>query len=73
MGWGIKWGGALVMPGLSRLAATKASERTSVLKEKRKFAEEMRLSRGKGAKGQDKGLDKSWKGKGAGAVGAVDA
>ena len=72
MGWGIQRGGALVMPGLSRLAATKASERTSVLKEKRRFAEDMRLSKGRGKdKGQDKG--QAGKGKGGGAAGAADA
>ena len=46
----------------------KGEERTSVLKEKRKFAEEMRLSKGRG---KDKG--QAPKGKGGGAAGAADA
>ena len=53
MGWGVQRGGALVSPLLTRHAATKAAERSSILKEKRKYAEEMRLK--KTPKGKGKG------------------
>ena len=50
----------------------KGEEGTSVLNEKRKLAEAMRLSKGRGKdKGQDKG--QAGKGKGGGAAGAGDA
>ena len=55
MGWGIQKGGALVSPALIRFAANKAAERSSILKEKRKFAEEMRLRKPRGGKGGEKG------------------
>eukprot|EP00971_Amphidinium_carterae_P216646 4300776-Amphidinium_carterae.1 len=42
-------GGALVNPGLLKLAASKASERTQILKERRKIAEELRLRKNPGA------------------------
>ena len=51
MGWGVQRGGALVSPALTRHAANRASERTAVLKERRKFAEEMRLKKGGGGGG----------------------
>ena len=53
MGWGVQKGGALVAPRLSRHTAAKAAERSALLKEKRKFAEEMRLRRP--VKGNGKG------------------
>ena len=56
MGWGVQRGGALIAPGLSRHAANKAAERTSVLKEQRKWNEEVRLRRSKKpSKGKGKG------------------
>ena len=55
MGWGIQKGGALVSPALTRFAANKAAERSSIMKEKRKFAEEMRLRKPGGGKGGEKG------------------
>ncbi len=55
MGWGIQKGGALVSPALTRFAASKAAERSSILKEKRKFAEEMRLRKPASGKGAEKG------------------
>ena len=54
MGWGVQEGGALVAPTLTRHAAARAAERTVILKEKREFAEEMRLRR-PGGKGAEKG------------------
>ena len=45
MGWGVQRGGALVAPVLSKMAAGKAAERSSVMKEKRKLMEEIRLKR----------------------------
>ena len=45
MGWGVQRGGALVAPALSRMAAGKASERSNIMKEKRKLMEEIRLKR----------------------------
>ncbi len=54
MGWGVQKGGALVAPTLTRHAAARAAERAVILKEKRKFAEEMRL-RKPGGKGSGKG------------------
>jgi hypothetical protein len=45
MGWGVQRGGALVAPSLSKHAAAKATERYSVIREQRKFAEEMRLKK----------------------------
>jgi hypothetical protein len=53
MGWGVQRGGALVAPTLSRHTAAKAAERSCLLKEKRKYAEEMRLR--KPGKGNAKG------------------
>jgi hypothetical protein len=53
MGWGVQRGGALVAPTLSRHTAAKAAERSCLLKEKRKHAEEMRLR--KPPKGSAKG------------------
>ena len=54
---GAQRGGALVSPALARHAAARASERSSVLKEQRKYQEEMRLERdgGRGRGGQPKG------------------
>lgn len=43
MGTGVQRGGALVAPALSRHVAARAAERSAILKEKRKFAEEVRL------------------------------
>ena len=63
MGWGPQRGGALVAPQLTKFVATKAKEKAEVLKEQRKFQEEMRLRRPPklpkgGAKGDGKGKDK---------------
>jgi len=63
MGWGVQKGGALVSPALTKHAAGRAAERSSILKEKRKYAEEMRLRRPtpkpkgteKGAAGSEQG------------------
>ena len=58
MGWGVQRGGALVAPALTRHAATRASERSSVLKEQRKYMEELRLrAPPKRPKGKGKGDD----------------
>eukprot|EP00971_Amphidinium_carterae_P330047 6462902-Amphidinium_carterae.2 len=59
MGLGEQTGGALVSPGLLKLAVSKASERTQIMKEKRKMAEELRLRKStenpKPGKGEGKG------------------
>eukprot|EP00973_Karenia_brevis_P018265 2507859-Karenia_brevis.AAC.1 len=41
MGWGTQRGGALVAPVLSKMAAQKTNEKMALLKEQRKYAEEM--------------------------------
>ena len=69
MGWGVQRGGALVAPALSRMAAGKASERSSIMKEKRKLMEETRLRRPASAwppnpKAKAYGEDPDGKGKG---------
>ena len=77
MGWGVQRGGALVAPSLTRRAAQRASERSSILKENRKLQEEVRLrkggrgggdgdGRGRGS-GRGKGKDKEGAAGGAGA------
>ncbi len=63
MGWGQQRGGALVAPQLSKFAAERAKERASILKEQRKYAEEMRLKKSVGGSGGRKG------GKGGNAAG----
>ena len=45
MGWGVQRGGALIAPALSRMAAGKSAEKSSIMKEKRKLMEETRLRR----------------------------
>jgi hypothetical protein len=55
MGWGIQQGGALVSPALTRCVASRAAERSSILKEQRKYAEEMRLRRPGSGKGGGEG------------------
>eukprot|EP00971_Amphidinium_carterae_P169288 3354109-Amphidinium_carterae.1 len=61
MGLGEQRGGALVNPGLLKLAASKATERTQIMKERRKMAEELRLRKnaqtpkGKGGEGKGAG------------------
>eukprot|EP00971_Amphidinium_carterae_P219605 4360073-Amphidinium_carterae.1 len=55
MGLGEQRGGALVSPGLLKLAASKASERTQIMKEKRKMAEELRLRKPTQSPKQGKG------------------
>ncbi len=57
MGWGLQKGGGLVSPALTRHAAAQAAERTTILKETRKFTEERRLR--KPGKGGDKGGGKT--------------
>ena len=42
MDWGGQRGGVLVAPSLAKHAAVKAKERSEILKEQRKFAEEQR-------------------------------
>eukprot|EP00971_Amphidinium_carterae_P214023 4247426-Amphidinium_carterae.2 len=59
MGLGEQRGGALVNPSLLKMAASKATERTQVMKERRKMAEELRLRTNpqnpKSDKGEGKG------------------
>ena len=57
MGWGVQRGGALVCPGLSKHAAARAAERSNLLRENRRFAEEMCLQKPK-SKAKGKGMDK---------------
>ena len=81
MGWGVQRGGALVAPVLSKMAAGKAAERSSIMKEKRKLMEEIRLKRptpgpngypkGDAYKGDGKGKKGDKEGGGAWAGGAV--
>ncbi|CAK0844954.1 unnamed protein product, partial [Prorocentrum cordatum] len=69
MGWGVTKGGALVVPALTRHVASRAAERSSILKGQRKHAEEMRLSRGrKPPKGAGKGGEGTPGADGAGAA-----
>ncbi len=55
MGWGIQKGGTLVGLALTRFAASRTAERSSILKEQRKYAEEMRLQKLGSGKGGGKG------------------
>ena len=69
MGFTTARSGALVAPSITRFAAEEAKERSSTLKESRKFLEEQRYRRAPNkkdkVKGDDKGDDKG-KGKGKG-------
>ncbi len=58
MGWGAQKGAALVAPVVQRLAADKAKDKVAILKEQRKFAEEMRLRRTKATPDPTKGKGK---------------
>ena len=64
MGWGVQRGGALVAPQLTRMAATKAREKSEMMKETRKMQEEMRLRRP--AQSGDEGSGDSSRGRGRG-------
>eukprot|EP00971_Amphidinium_carterae_P340415 6478747-Amphidinium_carterae.2 len=64
MGLGEQRGGALVNPSLLKMAASKATERTQIMKERRKMAEELRLRKA--------GPNPKGKGEGKGAGGAKE-